>query len=329
MKKILKLIVLLFISNYGYSQIYYSHYLDATSEWRVFEKHGEASYHDIAFRTIFFEGFENLNGYTYYKMYQTYYTIGYYLDYTVINFPQSTNTTQFIGYFREDPNGKFYLFNNGTMPFFFNNQFFNNGIETVYFDNQPVINAQIGTLYFNNFNTSLCQVDSLSTMNINTTNYKLISSSLGGKSLEGVGNILDSCTTPLDLDVSFATFSRIHCYTKQGQTYSFYDNYYLPNASTSIACNTFPNANRQALSTVAYEKNNIKLYPNPTKNFLTIETVNQDAIDAISIYNTLGQEVLSINNPSSKINIEKLKSGTYFIKVKIGTEEINSKFIKN
>ena len=63
MKNLLKLIVLLFGCNFGYSQIYYSHYLDATSEWRVIEHHGEAGYHDITFRTVFFEGLENLNGY--------------------------------------------------------------------------------------------------------------------------------------------------------------------------------------------------------------------------------------------------------------------------
>lgn len=325
MKKILKLIVLLFISNYGYSQIYYSHYLDATSEWRVIEHHGEAAYHDITFRTIFFEGLENINGYTYYKMYQTYYKIGYDTGYTTMVDPQSTNTTLFMGYFREDPNNKFYLFNNGTMPIIFNNQLFNNGVETVYFDNQIVLNAQIGDLYFNNFNTSLCSVDILSTMNINAINYKLILSSLGGKSLEGVGKILDACSSPQSLDTALATFIRIHCYTKQGVTYSFYDNYYLPAA---VNCNTFPNANRQGLSTVAYEKNNIKLYPNPTTNILNIETATQENINSVKIYTTLGQEALSINNPSSKINIEKLKSGTYFIKVKIGTEEINSKFIK-
>ena len=129
MKKILKLIALLLISNFGYSQIYYSNYLDATSEWREIEKHGEAAYQDITFRTIFLEGLENINGYTYYKMYQTYYKIGYDIGYTTILYPQTANTTQFIGYFREDPNGKFYLYINGS--------------DTVYFDNQTVLNAQI------------------------------------------------------------------------------------------------------------------------------------------------------------------------------------------
>ena len=100
-----------------------------------------------------------------------------------------------------------------------------------------------------------------------------------------------------------------------------------------LSFNCSPNAFAYAatLSNNVYDLDElkIKLYPNPTNNFLTIETANQDAIDAISIYNTLGQEVLTVNNPSSKINVENLKVGTYFIKVKVGTEEINSKFIKN
>lgn len=71
MEKILKLFVLLLIGNFGYSQIYYSNYLDQTSEWREIEAHGEASSHNLTFRTIFLEGLENFNGYTYYKMFIT------------------------------------------------------------------------------------------------------------------------------------------------------------------------------------------------------------------------------------------------------------------
>lgn len=330
MKKILNLIVLLLISTFGYSQIYYSNYLDATSEWRVFEKHGEAASQNLTFRTIFFEGFATLNGYTYYKMYQTYHTIEYDAGYTSVIVPQSANTTQFIGYFREDPNGKFYLFINGTTPFFLNNQLFNNGVETVYFDNQLVFNAQMGDLYFDNFNTSLCSVDTVSTMTINATNYKMILSSTGGKALEGVGNILNACSTPQNLDSGLAAFIRIHCYTKQGQTYSFYSNYHLPNyAYALVDCSTFPNANRQGLSTVNFNKTSIKIYPNPANNILNIETLNQEKINSITIYNILGQEVLNHNNSSNKIDVVNLTAGTYFIKIKTDINEINTKFIKN
>lgn len=327
MKKLLKLSLILLISNFGYSQLYYSNYLDQTSEWRVIEHNGEASYHDITYRTIFFEGLENLNGYTYYKMYQTYYTIGYEFGYSSVILPQSTNTTQFIGYFREDPNGKFYLFNNGTMPFIFNNQLFSNGIETVFFDNQTVLNSQIGDLYFNNFNTSSCQVDSLSIMNINATNYKLILSSLGGKSLEGVGKILDSCSSPQSLDSALATFIRIHCYTKQGQTYTFYDNYRLPNF-VLVDCNTFPNANRQGLSTLTYENSILKVFPNPARTIVNI-TSNNKNIKEIILSDMQGRilKTIEVNKMNTQFDISNYQAGTYLITIKTDYGTNNSKLI--
>lgn len=323
MKKLLKIMTLLLVCNFSYSQIYYSNYLDATSEWKVIEHHGEAGYHDLKFRTYFFEGTENLNGFTYYKMYQTYYAIGFESDYSVL-YPQSNNVTQFIGYFREDPNGKFYLYNNSSMPFFFNNQFFNNGIETVFFDNQIVLNSQVGDMYFN---TSSCQVDLLSVMNINSNNYKLISSSFGGKSLEGIGKILDSCISPQSLDNTLATFIRIHCYTKQGQTYNFYNNYHLPNFLL-VDCNTFPNANRQGLSTLSYENSIFKVFPNPARTIVNVVSNNKN-VKEITLYDLQGRvlKTLELNKISTELDISNFQSGTYLITIKTDYGTSNSKII--
>lgn len=327
MKHTIKLMVLLLISNFGFSQIYYSNYLDATSEWKEIQHRGEAGYHDITFRTIFFEGLENLNGYTYYKMYQTYYTIGYEFGYSSIIFPQSTNTTQFIGYFREDPNGKFYLFNNGTMPFFFNNQLFNNGVETVFFDNQIVLNSQIGDLYF-----QACSIDSINIINITTSGYKRISSlfagvTLSGQALEGVGNIFNSCSTPQGLDSSLTTFIRIHCYTKQGQTYTFYDNYHLPNF-VLVDCNSFPNANRQGLYTLTYENSSFKIFPNPAKTIVNI-TSNNKNIKEITLSDMQGRilKTIEVNKTNTQLDISNYQAGTYLITIKTDYGTNNSKLI--
>ncbi|MCZ8298384.1 MAG: T9SS type A sorting domain-containing protein [Flavobacterium sp.] len=327
MKKTLKLIVLLLISNFGYSQIYFTHYLDQTSEWRVIEHHGEASYHDITFRTIFLEGLENFNGYTYYKMYQTYYTIGYNVDYSTVISPQSPATTQFIGYFREDPNGKFYLFNNGTIPFIFNNQLFSNGIETVFFDNQTVLNSQIGDMYF-----QACSIDSIDILNITTSGYKRISSlfagvTLAGQALEGVGNIFNSCSTPQGLDSLLTTFIRIHCYTKQGQTYAFYDNYHLPNF-VLVECNTFPNANRQGLSTLTYENSSFKIFPNPANTIVNI-TSNNKNIKEITLSDMQGRilKTIEVNNINTQLDISNYQTGTYLITIKTDYGTSNSKLI--
>lgn len=67
--------------------------------------------------------------------------------------------------------------------------------------------------------------------------------------------------------------------------------------------------------------NSIFVYPNPTKENITLEVQ-----DDIFIYNDKGQEVLYVNSPNGKttINISNLPKGIYFIKA----GERRQKFIK-
>jgi len=65
------------------------------------------------------------------------------------------------------------------------------------------------------------------------------------------------------------------------------------------------------------------MYPNPVKDILNLSAVN--AIDALSIYNMLGQEVLQ-SNPSTTdvaLDMSTLPTGTYIVKVQAG-EQIGS-----
>jgi len=70
----------------------------------------------------------------------------------------------------------------------------------------------------------------------------------------------------------------------------------------------------------------ISIYPNPTSNTLFI-TGNETPI-AVSIYNVLGKEVLSIKN-TNNINVQALPSGVYVIRISDGVGQTNRKFIKN
>lgn len=56
----------------------------------------------------------------------------------------------------------------------------------------------------------------------------------------------------------------------------------------------------------------IKVFPNPTKDFLTIQTQNLD-IKQITVYNNLGQVVLKHSLNGKVINLEKLNTGTYLV----------------
>ena len=73
------------------------------------------------------------------------------------------------------------------------------------------------------------------------------------------------------------------------------------------------------------------LYPNPTNDFLNIQSKSDAKIQSINIYNTLGQLVLAITNAEtvSKMDVSDLASGNYFLKVISDKGNSNVKFIKN
>jgi len=65
-------------------------------------------------------------------------------------------------------------------------------------------------------------------------------------------------------------------------------------------------------------KNKIKLYPNPARDFVNVEVESQDANNNISIiiYDILGNILTTIENHKSEgINISILKKGIYFVEV--------------
>ena len=81
----------------------------------------------------------------------------------------------------------------------------------------------------------------------------------------------------------------------------------------------FPCSNFTSIEEV--EDKNIRIYPNPTNDFINIEiNDNHNGNFNISIYNSLGIKVMETSNEST-INIEDLPSGMYFINVT--TENLN------
>ncbi len=75
---------------------------------------------------------------------------------------------------------------------------------------------------------------------------------------------------------------------------------------------------------------NLKLYPNPVSDYLQLEVNTKSG--RISIFNTIGKEVLSFQLDEKQQNIllatDKLSDGIYFIKVDSGNQMAVSKFIK-
>jgi len=74
--------------------------------------------------------------------------------------------------------------------------------------------------------------------------------------------------------------------------------------------------------------NHFILAPNPVEDVLTIHKKSSVEITSLSIYNTLGQLVLTIIEPNSVIDVSNLKSGNYYVKVMSALGSSSAKFIK-
>lgn len=76
--------------------------------------------------------------------------------------------------------------------------------------------------------------------------------------------------------------------------------------------------------------NYFTLYPNPTSGILNITAKQVVEMQSISIYNTLGQMVVSVPNAKglSTVDVSSLPVGNYFIKVVSDKGSSNAKFIK-
>jgi hypothetical protein len=85
----------------------------------------------------------------------------------------------------------------------------------------------------------------------------------------------------------------------------------------------------KTLSTSSNEIAKFKMYPNPVKNQLLIEANRE--IQKVSVYNLLGQEVLtkSPNLNTTTFETSKLQKGVYLVKITSAGSESISKFIKD
>jgi len=74
----------------------------------------------------------------------------------------------------------------------------------------------------------------------------------------------------------------------------------------------------------------INIFPNPTNGKITV--TSEYGIKTISIYNTIGNKLYSVNNKLNKITQTKLdlsnfEKGVYFIKININNQIINQRII--
>ena len=95
----------------------------------------------------------------------------------------------------------------------------------------------------------------------------------------------------------------------------FYDNLYLHKDTT--------------LDTNSFEVASVKLYPNPATTVLNIESAA--AIEKVSIFNLLGQEVVSQtpNSNQTTLDVAQLQVGVYIVKASVNGTVSSTRFIKD
>jgi len=69
----------------------------------------------------------------------------------------------------------------------------------------------------------------------------------------------------------------------------------------------------------------ISIYPNPVKNILHINHSGYN-LDNVSLYDVLGKSVMDAKT-SNTINVSKLKSGLYFVRIRIEDKQIIKKIV--
>lgn len=81
------------------------------------------------------------------------------------------------------------------------------------------------------------------------------------------------------------------------------------------------------ISVEMLKENEIKFYPNPASENITISNVN-GTIKEIEIYNSVGEKVKTIKNVTNQISVYDLPIGIYYFKTKLSDNHEN-KFIVN
>ncbi|HAV54800.1 MAG TPA: hypothetical protein DCX41_07725, partial [Aequorivita sp.] len=76
-----------------------------------------------------------------------------------------------------------------------------------------------------------------------------------------------------------------------------------------------------------FSKENIKIYPNPAINTVHLNMPNGLSIDKLTLCDVTGKALKIIYNDDT-VDISKLSSGTYFLKIKRDNFTIVKKIIK-
>jgi len=182
-----------------------------------------------------------------------------------------------------------------------------------------------GSLYING-NNSLNNIDALANLNELAgeleIQLKTVLSSLTG--LDGIDpNTITDLTikdNPYLTECDIMSICQYLSYP--GGSIDIENNYTGCNSQEEIqeACLT-------DIDKIDHQINDIRIYPNPAKKEIFIESIDHLWISEIKVFNQTGIVVLERLTSSNKINVSKLKSGLYFIEIRTAKNTFRTKLI--
>jgi hypothetical protein len=95
-------------------------------------------------------------------------------------------------------------------------------------------------------------------------------------------------------------------------------------AKTSMFTIDLCNAVTAVKPEMSTSKSELKVYPNPVKGFLNLQT--EETIETIEIYSVTGTLLIQMVYPEKQIDVSHLKNGLYLIKAQTGEKRLTSKF---
>jgi len=89
-----------------------------------------------------------------------------------------------------------------------------------------------------------------------------------------------------------------------------------PNQNNSGTMGMFYQTVLKVLGVNELEKESVKIYPNPTADFVYVKLNSKSKIDEVEIYDLAGRLVLKTKLQSDKLDLRSLNSGNYMISFK-------------
>lgn len=93
------------------------------------------------------------------------------------------------------------------------------------------------------------------------------------------------------------------------------DNVSVVDASATLAVNDIA------------KNSGVKVYPNPVKDVLNINTDKK--VNSIEIFSLTGQLIRKLDNNSKQVNVSDLKKGVYLLRVKSEGKDESFKIVKD